>query len=190
VTAGIAFNQDGMPFDVPEAPPSEEGKPAEQPIRENGVMEPGDPGEAEANAAAFAPPASPHHYDVTPIYEGKEPSDEDMADQIGIQQALHAEGVPTFAVGIAVNVMAQALKDGLPDAAGLERSRSSCINELTSRHGENARQIIADASKVFQRLDARDSRIGDMLCNTGAANDPHLVETLARLWRDVYSKRT
>lgn len=165
--------------------------PGNTPIRDGGVLEPGDPGFDEANAELFAGPDAPHRYvdAITPIYGGKEPTDQDLNDQIGIQASLHAEGVPTFVVSTAVNVMAQALKNGLPDEAAIQSSIASCTRELERRHGAGAQQILADARKVFERLDKRDSRIGDILSNTGVINNPQLIETLARLQRDVYSKK-
>lgn len=130
--------------------------------------------------AAFAGPASPHEYAFDRIGSA-EYSDDDMQAEQGIRQALHAEGIPTGIAGLGHMLVQQAVKNGLPDDASLEMGRRTGEAELGRRHGDGAAQIIASARKVFAKLDARDSRLGDMLCASGVASNPDFIEALARL---------
>ena len=75
----------------------------------------------------------------------------------------------------------QAMRNGPPDDVTLELGRRTGEAELGRRHGDGAAQIIASARKVFAKLDARDSRLGDMLCASGVASNPDFIEALARL---------
>lgn len=131
---------------------------------------------------AFEGAAAPHLYsfDVLP---GAEVDEAYMADEQGIRAALHAEGIPTATASLGHMLVQQAVRNGLPDDATLEAGRSKGMEELEQRHGANAPQIIADAKAVFTRLDTRDPRLGDLLVNSGVANDPDFVEALARLGR-------
>lgn len=133
-------------------------------------------------------PHAPDAYNFR-ISSAPEPSEADFTEQTEIKQALHAEGVPGFAVDVAVDVITRRLETGAPDEAALEQSMRDGAAELQRRHGAKAQEIINAARSMFQRLDARDPRIGDYLHISGAANDPHLIETLARLWNEKYSKR-
>lgn len=134
----------------------------------------------EGAEAAFAGPASPFEYRFDRI-GGAEYSDSDMQAEQAIRQALHAEGIPTGVASLGHMLVQNAARNGLPDDAALEMGRRTGEAELSRRHGASAPQIIAAAKKVFDRLDARDPRIGDMLVNTGVANDPNFIESLARL---------
>lgn len=130
--------------------------------------------------AAFAGPASPFEYRFDRIGSA-EYSDSDMADEQGIRAALHAEGIPTGVASLGHMLLQNAVKNGLPDDASLEMGRRTGEAELARRHGDGAAQIIASARAVFARLDKRDPRIGDMLVNSGVANDVNFIESLARL---------
>lgn len=131
-------------------------------------------------AAAFAGPASPAAYAFDRI-GGAEYSDDDMRAEQGIRAALHAEGIPTGVASLGHMLLQQAVKNGLPDDVTLEMSRRTGEAELARRHGEKAQEVIRQARAVFSRLDKRDPRIGDMLVNSGVANDPSFIEALARL---------
>ncbi|GIK45982.1 MAG: hypothetical protein BroJett012_18850 [Betaproteobacteria bacterium] len=130
--------------------------------------------------AAFAGPASPfaYHFDTLP---GAEVDDGYMADEQGIRQALHAEGIPTGVASLGHMLLQNAVKNGLPDDASLEMGRRTGEAELARRHGEKAQEVIRQARAVFSRLDKRDSRLGDMLVNSGVASNPNFIEALARL---------
>lgn len=131
--------------------------------------------------AAFAGPASPHEYRFDRIGSA-EYSDSDMQAEQGIRAALHAEGIPTGVASLGHMLLQQAVKNGgLPDDVTLEMGRRTGEAELARRHGDGAAQIIAAARKVFAKLDARDSRLGDMLCASGVASNPDFIEALARL---------
>jgi hypothetical protein len=150
-------------------------QPVEQP--------PGDEPETAVDTgaeAAFAGASSPHEYrfDVLP---GVEFDDAYMADEQGIRQALHAEGIPAGIASLGHMLIQNAVRNGLPDDARLELARRTGAAELQRRHGEGAAQVIAAAKRVFDRLDARDPRLGDLLANTGVASDPNFIESLARL---------
>lgn len=133
----------------------------------------------EGAEAAFAGPATPFEYrfDVLP---GAEFDAAYMTDERAVRAALHAENIPTGTAHLAHHMIQRAVRNGLPDDAALELARRTGEAELQRRHGASAPQIIAAAKKVFDRLDARDPRIGDMLVNTGVANDPNFIESLAR----------
>ena len=131
---------------------------------------------------AFAGPASPAAYAFDRL-PGAEVDDGYMADEQGIRQALHAEGIPTGIAGLGHYLVQQAMRNGLPDDVTLELGRRQGQAELARRHGDGAAQIIASARAVFARLDKRDSRLGDMLVNSGVASNPDFVESLARLAR-------
>lgn len=130
--------------------------------------------------AAFAGPASPFEYRFDRIGSA-EYSDDDMLAEAGIRAALHAEGIPTGVASLGHMLLQNAVKNGLPDDASLEMGRRTGEAELARRHGDGAAQIIASARAVFARLDKRDPRIGDMLVNSGVANDVNFIESLARL---------
>ena len=132
--------------------------------------------------AAFAGPASPHEYRFDPIGSG-EYTDADMKAEQSIRAALHAEGIPTGVASLGHMLIQSVARNGLPDDATLELGRRQGQAEIERRHGASAPQIIARAKQVFDRIDARDPRIGDMLVNSGVANDPDFVEALARLGR-------
>ncbi len=129
---------------------------------------------------AFAGPASPAAYAFDRIGSA-EYSDEDMQAEQGIRQALHAEGIPIGIAGLGHYLVQQAMRNGPPDDVTLELGRRQGQAELARRHGDGAAQIIASARAVFSRLDKRDPRIGDMLVNSGVANDVNFIESLARL---------
>lgn len=133
----------------------------------------------EGAEAAFAGPATPFEYRFDRI-GGAEYSDSDMQAEQAIRQALHAEAIPTGTAHLAHHLIQQATRNGPPDDATLELGRRQGQAELDRRHGASAPQIIAAAKKVFDRLDARDPRIGDMLVATGVANSPDFIEALAR----------
>lgn len=130
--------------------------------------------------AAFAGPASPFEYRFDRIGSG-EYSDEDMQAEQGIREALHAEGIPTGTAHLAHHLIQQATRNGPPDDATLELGRRQGQAELSRRHGASAPQIIAAAKAVFDRLDRRDPRLGDLLVNSGVASNPNFIEALARL---------
>jgi len=130
--------------------------------------------------AAFAGPASPFEYRFDRIGSA-EYSDDDMQAEQGIRAALHAEGIPTGVASLGHMLLQQAVKNGLPDDASLEMGRRTGEAELARRHGEKAQEVIRQARAVFSRLDKRDPRIGDMLVNSGVANDANFIESLARL---------
>lgn len=130
--------------------------------------------------AAFAGAESPFAYRFDPLPRA-EVDDVYMKDEMGIREALHAEAIPTGTAHLAHHLIQQATRNGPPDDATLELGRRQGQAEIERRHGASAPQIIAAAKKVFDRLDARDPRIGDMLVNTGVANDPNFIESLARL---------
>lgn len=134
----------------------------------------------EGAEAAFAGPASPFEYRFDRIGSA-EYSDSDMADEQGIRAALHAEGIPTGVASLGHMLLQNAVKNGLPDDATLEMGRRTGEAELQRRHGDGAAQIIASARAVFARLDKRNPAIGDMLANSGVANDANFIESLARL---------
>ena len=129
---------------------------------------------------AFAGPASPHEYRFDRIGSA-EYSDADMQAEQGIRAALHAEGVPAGVASLGHMLLQNAVKNGLPDDASLEMGRRTGEAELARRHGEAAPRIIASARAVFARLDKRNPAIGDMLVNSGVANDANFIESLARL---------
>ena len=129
---------------------------------------------------AFAGPASPAAYAFDRL-PGAEVDDGYMADEQGIREALHAEQVPTGVASLGHMLLQQAVKNGLPDDASLEMGRRTGEAELARRHGEKAQEVIRQARAVFSRLDKRDPRIGDMLVNSGVANDVNFIESLARL---------
>ncbi len=130
--------------------------------------------------AAFAGPTSPFEYRFDQIGSA-EYSDEDMQAEQGIRAALHAEGIPTGVASLGHMLLQQAVKNGLPDDASLEMGRRTGEAELTRRHGEKAQEVIRQARAVFSRLDKRNPAIGDMLVNSGLANDANFIESLARL---------
>lgn len=134
----------------------------------------------EGAEAAFAGPASPFEYCFDRIGSA-EYSDADMQAEQAIRQALHAEGIPTGTAHLAHHMIQRAVRNGLPDDATLELGRRTGEAELQRRHGASAPQIIAAAKKVFDRLDKRDPRIGDMLVATGVASSADFIESLARL---------
>lgn len=129
---------------------------------------------------AFEGATAPHLYsfDVLP---GAEVDEAYMADEQGIRAALHAEGIPTATASLGHMLVQQAVRNGLPDDQMLEAARGKGIEVLEQRHGANAPQIIADAKAVFDRLDKRDPRLGDLLVNSGVASNPNFIEALARL---------
>ena len=129
---------------------------------------------------AFAGPASPHEYRFDRIGSA-EYSDDDMQAEQGIRAALHAEGIPTGVASLGHMLLQQAVKNGLPDDASLEMGRRGGEAELARRHGEKAQEVIRQARAVFSRLDKRNPAIGDMLVNSGVANDANFIESLARL---------
>ncbi len=130
--------------------------------------------------AAFAGAESPFAYRFDPL-PGAEVDDSYMADEQGIREALHAEGVPVGTASLGFMLVEQAMRNGPPDDVTLELGRRTGEAELARRHGDGAAQIIASARKVFAKLDARDSRLGDMLCASGVASNPDFIEALARL---------
>jgi len=130
--------------------------------------------------AAFAGPASPHEYRFDPIGSG-EYTDADMMAERGIREALHAEGIPTGVASLGHMLIQDAVRNGIPDDTTLEMSRRSGEAELSRRHGGRAPEVIAAARQVFDRLDKRNPAIGDVLVNSGVANDPNFIEALARL---------
>lgn len=146
------------------------------------------PDQSEQADDWLSPPRSADAYSFR-LSSESEQSEADFREQTEIKQALHGEGVPGFAVDVAVDVITRRLESGMPDEAALAQSMRDGAAELQRRHGAKAQEIINAARSMFQRLDARDPRIGDYLHVSGAANDPHLIETLARLWTEKYSKR-
>lgn len=130
--------------------------------------------------AAFAGPASPFEYRFDRIGSG-EYTDADMMAERGIRQALHAERIPTGVASLGHMLIQNAVRNGLPDDATLELGRRQGQAEIERRHGASAPQIIARAKQVFDRIDARDPRIGDMLVNSGVASNADFIEALARL---------
>ncbi len=129
---------------------------------------------------AFEGAAAPHLYAFEQI--GSAPyTDDDMQAEQGIRAALHAEGIPTATASLGHMLVQQAVRNGLPDDAALESARGKGMEVLEHRHGANAGKIIADAKAVFDRLDARDPRLGDLLVNSGVASNPNFIESLARL---------
>lgn len=130
--------------------------------------------------AAFAGPASPFEYRFDRL-PGAEVDDSYMADEQGIREALHAEGVPVGTASLGFMLVEQAMRNGPPDDVTLELGRRTGEAELARRHGEKAQEVIRQARAVFSRLDKRDPRIGDMLVNSGVANDANFIESLARL---------
>ena len=130
--------------------------------------------------AAFAGPASPFEYRFDRIGSA-EYSDDDMQAEQGIREALHAEQIPAGIASLGHMLLQQAVKNGLPDDASLEMGRRQGQAELARRHGDGAAQIIASARAVFSRLDKRNPAIGDLLVNSGVANDANFIESLARL---------
>lgn len=134
----------------------------------------------------LARPASIEEYDFSALRT--EDPDTQLELQHELRQSLHAEGVPRFAVGVAMTVMARNLEHGVPDEAALEQSKIAGMAELELRHGGKAKEVLAAAAKTFARLEKRDPRIGDFLCASGAVNNPWLIETLAQLWEQKYSR--
>lgn len=130
--------------------------------------------------AAFAGPASPHEYRFDPIGSG-EYTDADMKAEQSIRAALHAEGIPTGVASLGHMLIQSVARNGLPDDATLELGRRQGQAEIERRHGASAPQIIAAAKAVFDRLDRRDPRLGDLLVNSGVASNPNFIEALARL---------
>jgi len=130
--------------------------------------------------AAFAGAESPFAYRFDPL-PGAEVDDVYMKDELGIREALHAEGVPVGTASLGFMLVEQAMRNGLPDDTTIEMSRRSGEAELSRRHGGRAPEVIAAARQVFDRLDKRNPAIGDVLVNSGVANDPNFIEALARL---------
>lgn len=145
------------------------------------------PDQSEQADDWLSPPRSADAYDFH-LSSAPEQTEADFKEQTEIKQALHGEGVPGFAVDVAVDVITRGLESGVPDETALAQSMRDGAAELQRRHGAKAQEIINAARSMFQRLDARDPRIGDYLHLSGAANDPHLIETFARLWNEKYSK--
>lgn len=141
----------------------------------------------DAGEEWLARPSSIDDYDFSALVT-EEPTAEQRALQIELKNALHAEGVPVHAVGVAMNVMAHNLKSGLPDERALEHSKLATKSELELRYGDKSAEILAAAGKMYERLEKRDPRIADLLDASGASNSVWMVETLARLWEQKYSK--
>jgi len=191
MTAGIEFNQDGMPIDTVAPEAGQTQAPESVLGAQSAETESSATGNAIGNDSMYAPPQGPHAYEFT-VTRDFTPSDADFAEEIEIRQALHEESFPTFAAAVVdqalANIVRSAQREGLNIYAG-ESGVAHCTAELTRRHGAQARALIADAGKTFAQLDARNPKIGDLLANTGAGNVPEVVELLGRLWRDVYSHR-
>ena len=98
------------------------------------------------------------------------------------------EGVPVPAASALRLALASNIHRTQLDEAAIASAMTTGNEELRRRHGDNAAQIIADAQTVFARFDKRNPAICDWLCATGAANDPYVIETLARLQRVFYAK--
>lgn len=120
---------------------------------------------------------------------GPDATDEQLALELGMKTALYEAEVPTFLASFGRVIVERNISEGLQAWTSPERIAST-REELEQRHGEaGAKQIIAEAKKVFDRLDAKSADLGDLLCNSGAVNCPDFLETLARGEREYYAKR-
>lgn len=133
-------------------------------------------------------PVGPWEYNLRPL-SGEKATDGEITDILRIGQALHTAEVPVFAVRVAQSIMQDNVRNGLPNAATIDAMIASGKAELSRKYGADAPALIADAKAVFDRLNAVDPAIGTMLANTGAINNPLMIETLANLQRNYYAKR-
>lgn len=177
-------------FGIQNPAPLERAAPAALPgeaVPDGEPLRPGDPGFDEANAAAFAPPKAAHEYRLE-VLGGTEATDADIADMMSVSSALFAAEVPTFAVQLVQQVAQHNVKDGELTDAQLEEMHTNCMATLQQRHGDSAQAVIADAKKVIARV-INNAAIREYLDITGAGSNPHVIETLARVWREHYAKR-
>jgi hypothetical protein len=145
-------------------------------------------GESAAEAPIAEPPVGAWDYEFSMF---KHATDEHLAYETGIKEALFKAELPPYVANVARMVIARNIKEEIYDnGPRIDAGKVACEAKLEQRHGpQGAKQIIADASKVFRRLDAASLDIGDLLANSGAMVDPDFIETLARVERDYYAKR-
>lgn len=145
--------------------------------------------QADESAPMADAPRGPWEYE-TPLFEGSYATDENLAIETGIKEALYKAELPPFVWNRAHMLVMHNFKEGISgDHERIAAGRTACLAELDRRNGANAKQIIADASKVVNRLDDASLDIGDILANSGALVDADFIETLARVQRDYYEKR-